>query len=55
MNVTSLEELVLLGAAFAKHDDIVYTIVSHAQQLKINLDFKDDDGRTGLGMYFREV
>ena len=42
-------------AAFAKHDDIVFMIVSHAQQLQINLDFKDEDGRTGLGKYFRKV
>merc|ERR1712062_949832 len=42
-------------AAFAKHDDIVFMIVSHAQQLQINLDFKDIVGRTGLGQYFREV
>ena len=45
----------LHGAAFAKHDDIVYMIASHAQQLQINLDFKDEDGLTGLGQYFRNV
>merc|ERR1712062_775566 len=45
-------------AAFEKHDDIVFMIVSHAQQLKINLDFKDVqfiNGRTGLEIYFRKV
>ena len=42
-------------AAFAKHDDIVFMIASHAQQLQINLDFKDTKGLTGLGKYFRKV
>ena len=45
----------LFEAVFEKHDKLIDMIVAHAQQLQINLQFKDVIGRTGLGVNFRKV